>query len=210
MCVCGTDCFSGIECCCCVLALTACFHAKYRTAPHPRMHCNINRTLACWAVKDCQPCMPVLLTENLKESIHLSFYISFYHSIYQCLTFYHSILLSIDLFFLSFYPSFYHFILLSFIQSFLSFCPSFHSSFLSFYHQIHFYLLHSVILPFRFIHLSVLLSIVLSCSLSFFFFYLLLYPCFSFYPSVILSFFLSLFVYFHVVQTIFILLSIIF
>lgn len=152
MCVCGTDCFSGIECCCCVLALTACFHAKYRTAPHPRMHCNINRTLACWAVKDCQPCMPVLLTENLKESIHLSFYISFYHSIYQCLTFYHAILLSIDLFFLSFYPSFYLFIVLSFyhfiLLSFYHFYRSVHLFILLFYHFIIKFIFISFILSF--------------------------------------------------------------
>lgn len=70
-CVCGTDCFSGIECCHCVLALIACFHAKYRTVPHPRMHCSINRTLACWVVKDCQPCTHVLLTENLNLSLSL-------------------------------------------------------------------------------------------------------------------------------------------
>lgn len=71
VCVWGTDCFSGIECCRCVLALAACFHAKYHTAPCPRMHCSINRTLTCWVVKDCQPRMSVLLTENL-SICHLS------------------------------------------------------------------------------------------------------------------------------------------
>ncbi len=128
ICVCGTDCFSGIECCRCVLALTACFHAKYRTAPRP-----INRTLACWSVKDCQPCMPVLLTENLKESIHLLFY--------NVILLY-SVHLSINLSSCSFLYSFYNITLL--------FHPYFHPSsivlFLSFIHFYIFVISYSIIL----------------------------------------------------------------
>ncbi len=200
--VCGTDCFSGIECCRCVLALTACFHAKYRTALRPECtvasighsHAGLWRTVS-------RACL------------------SYWLRIWRNLSIVLSIILFIILFkvlsLLNLYRSTYFYISIIFPSFVLSFYPPFILSiFLSIYHPVHFYIL-SIILPlfhpsfysplsffhplftsllyplfYHSIHLSIHFcrSILLSSFVSFHFLFKLFYPSFN--PYFPVSFFL--------------------